>query len=147
LIFPTFAFDINRYTFWNQQKLFSFQELFIFHRVLKTHTQFVKSRDLFQFNMLIVAHLNLIYCFRKVYQHLKLAGVRVKLHLLFFVFKHLLIILHSLLPFFHQFNFNRLYINSKQVLLSRNILFLPSLLSFLSQIFSFKDLRYRLTSL
>jgi hypothetical protein len=107
----------------------------------------VKSRDLFQFNMLIVAHLNLIYCFRKVYQHLKLAGVRVKLHLLFFVFKHLLIILHSLLPFFHQFNFNRLYINSKQVLLFRNILFLPSLLSFLSQIFSFKDLRYRLTSL
>ena len=121
-IFPISTFDINHYTFWNLPNFFSFQELFVSHRVLKIHTQSVKSKDLFQFNMFITAHLNLIYCFRKVYQHLKLVKVREKLQLLFYVFKHLLIILRFHLRFYPRFNFCLLYINFVQFLHARSIL-------------------------
>jgi hypothetical protein len=69
------------------------------------------------------------------------------LQLLFYVFKHLLIILHFHLRFYPRFNVGHLYTNFVQVLRVRSILILPFQLFFSSQIFSSKDLRYKLASL
>lgn len=97
--------------------------------------------------MLIVVRLNSIYYFHKVYQHLKLAIVHVISHLLFFVFKYLLIFSHFLHLSFHRLVFDRLYTNFIQFLLAHSILFLPYLLFFSNQLFSFKDLLCKLTFL
>ena len=96
--------------------------------------------------MPVIVHSNWIYYFHIVYQHLILATVHVKSHLLFFVFKYLLIFSHFLHQAFHCLVF-RLYINSILFKHAHSTLFLPFLLFFINRIFGFRDLRCRLTFL
>ena len=127
-------------------RLFIFRAQSIFHKAWKIHIQSMKSKGLFQFSMPVIVHLNWIYYFHIVCQHLILAIVHVKSHPLFFVFKYLLIFSHFLHQAFHCLVF-RLYINSILFKHAHSTLFLPYLLFFLGQIFGFRDLRCRLTFL